>query len=142
MSTEKDGVNVTGSQPSDRIVLQRLRNRLMELLERLAVPEVLAASHDDPAELVDDWEFLARLPRPYTPPAYTPRELAAVRRVDDAWDRLERQMPADTDWRRLQQFESSAAWTALVSEAAAAFAVFEERGQLPEDVEVTDDIPD
>jgi len=140
--TERDDVDVTGSQPSERVVLQRLRNRLMELLERIAVPEVRAASDDDPYELVNDWEFLAREPRPYSPPAYTQRELAAAGRVDDAWTRLERDMPPDADWQQPRQFEASTAWTALVSEAAVALAVFEERGLLPEDAEITDDAQD
>jgi hypothetical protein len=122
-------------RPPLRIVEQRLRNRLMELLDAIATEAA-----DSPYDAINDWEFLggsldSRRPQELAAPVYTKEEIEAVGQVHQAWRRLERDIPADVNWLSFEPFESRSSWRALAAAAGDALTVFRERGRLSEEEE-------
>jgi hypothetical protein len=123
---------------SKRIVLQRLRNRIIESLE-------LAASHDSqleyqksaplidvPAQVINLWEdFVGDDWRQhYTAgEVFTAREIDAIASFHPVWDEIAQQAP-DLP---LDALIHTPAWLRLAKSAMAALEVFLERGRLPED---------
>lgn len=120
------------------IVLQRLRNRIIEVLE-LAASQAGPPEHDKSASPIDipslvlnfwgdfvgdDWR------RHYTAgDVFTPDEIDAIAAFQSAWDEVPDQALAlsrDT-------LTHMPAWFRLIESAVTSLAVFHERGRLPED---------
>ena len=129
--------------PSERVVEQRVRNRIIEYLE-------LAASYEDqrdyeaavpiahvPYEVINQWED--NLPHGPTaiiePTVYSAQELDALKQFDRVWRAAADEVP--DDYPTLEQVQSMDAWKRLRSEAAKALAVFARRGKLSEEHEQT-----
>lgn len=130
--------------PSDRLVAQRIRNRIIEYLE-------LAASYaaqeeyqrvapiNVPNEVINQWEdWVPTDPRTDTRPldSLSAEELDALRRFQPVWEvaanALEDHFPV------LDEVQGLEEWDQLRREAGRALTVFAQRGRLPDDHEVPD----
>jgi hypothetical protein len=115
--------------PPRRVVEQRIRNRIMETLERVVVPNPPFYR----GELLDEWEdwIWRHRPASFPPPVYTPSESAALLAAVDAFDAFiaawSNTMP-DTEALHLRE------WTAFVSTCQLALSELSKRGPLSEDV--------
>ena len=116
---------------SQQLLFQRLRNRVIDLLD-------LYCSFDDLAKfgtfsvinMVDDW-----LPLDYeeAPEVFTQKEKDAVGEFLKNWD--EAANATNEDIWSVAEFESSIEWVRLSKTAKEAFLVFSERGRFSEDFE-------
>jgi hypothetical protein len=124
---------------SARIVLQRIRNRIIDYL-------ALTASFDAqveyqlsaplvhvPHELINQWEDLVQPHwRQYmTSPVFSPEELDAIGQFNGVWyeiaDKTPNPLPSlDTLFKTIE-------WQRLADSSAKALTVFQLRGQLSED---------
>jgi hypothetical protein len=125
--------------PTPRVVEQRIRNRIIEILE-------LASSFERqhkyqsaqvchvPNELLNQWWDWVDLSRGEPgPPVYSAEEVAAIRRYDGVLNAVADSTPP---WLPdLEQLVSTASWRRLRDEAAAALVVFLVRGRFSEDQE-------
>ncbi len=123
-------------QVTQRVVEQRIRNRIMEYL--LGVSEFESdPGVQDLNDLVNDWEFNINgpfSPREFPLPPYTHQEVMALEAVDVAWNRFCNATP-----QTIKDEEAAFAlpeWAQFRTEARAALDVFLQRGKLSEDVEV------
>ncbi len=137
------GHTASEPRPSERVVEQRIRNRVIECLDLAASFEVQRQYEMDvpiehvPYEVINMWEDYF----PQHPPGgaeilavYSPEEVEAIRNFDAAWE-----VAADAlsdDYPSLAAVQVLAEWGQLRDAAAAAGAVFARRGRLPEDREV------
>lgn len=133
---------MNAERPSERVIAQRMRNRMIEALD-------LAASFDKqleyeanvpiahvPSEVICWWEDSFMGPEyadRYELPVYTPEEVAAMVRFHAVWDRVCEDLPGPlSPLRELFELEP---WQRLRDAAAEALAVFMRRGKFSEDVE-------
>ncbi len=92
-------------------------------------------------ELINQWEdcspYPGRSPKRswYSLVVYTEEKVKAVLRFHAVWDEVLRSTPDTID--RIADFFVMPEWQRLRSAAMEALGVFEKRGKLPEDVEVT-----
>jgi hypothetical protein len=129
-------------QPSDRVVEQRVRNRLIEYFE-------LASSFSEqreyeaadpivhvPYEVIEQWADWGPHLDLYleTSEVYTAEEVKALKRFQLVWDKASEAVP--DDYPSLQQVQAMPAWEELRREAESALGIFAGRGKLPEDHEV------
>lgn len=132
------------SEPSERVVDQRIRNRIIEYLE-------LVASFDDqlayerkapiahvPYELINQWEDW--LPRAFEagrlPSVFAVAELHELREFQVVWELATSAIPDNyPDLRGVQVLPE---WEQLRLQAARALGVFGVRGELSEDREIMD----
>lgn len=128
---------------SERIVQQRIRNRVIEYLE-------LAASFEEqrryernvpiahvPYEVINQWEDNF----PQGPPAefqrgdaFTPEEVRAITEFHQVWEAVAKALP--DDFPTLDAVQAMVAWETLREVAASTYAVLMQRGKMPEDREV------
>jgi hypothetical protein len=124
--------------PSERIVQQRLRNRIIESLE-------LAASIEDqheyqrrvpfvdvPTQIINRWEdFVGRDWRRHYPAGdvFTLPEIDAIAEFDAVWNDVAERAP-DLP---LEALALTADWKRLMETADRCLQVFLHRGRLPED---------
>lgn len=124
--------------PSERIVQQRLRNRIIESLE-------LAASIEDqreyqrrvpfvdvPTQIINGWEdFVGQDWRRYyaAGDVFTSSEIDAIAEFDAVWDDVAERTP-DLP---LEALAGTADWKRLMEAADRSLQVFLRRGPLPED---------
>ena len=132
---------MTEPRPSERVVLQRIRNRIIEVLETfssfeeqrnyaLRVPIVYV-----PYELVNSWEDWVPEPRPshFTDPVFSEAERLAIEAFHGEWKLASDSLP--DDWPSFEQVLVEPYWARLRHAASNALKVFESRGRLSEDVE-------
>ena len=125
--------------PSQRLVEQRLRNRLIEALQLAAsfehqkkLDETVNAVNEtinlweDTDPVSWDWEF---------PTVYSTDEVAAVQTFHDVWASANARLP-DEQFPILAAVQSRAEWLELRDAAVSALDVVRIRGVLPEDREV------
>jgi hypothetical protein len=128
---------------SGRIMEQRARNRVIELLDLAGSFEQQidyswkVPIADVPHEVIEQWEDWV----PFDPtgasdfPAvYSPQEVEALKRLYPVWLRASEAL--SDDLRPLADVHALPEWAALRDGARAAGAVFESRGLMPEDREV------
>lgn len=130
----------TEGEPTERVVQQRVRNRIIEYLELASSFESqreyqeVAPVHV-PHEVVNQWEDWVRSPDdPLGEPVFSSAERAAVRAFHRVW-----QSVADSTPRRLPDLEvlfGSPEWQLLRQAAADALAIFAVRGPLSEEDEI------
>ncbi len=124
-----------------RLVLQRIRNRIIENLGTMA-------SFDEqrtyaqrvpicyvPYELINGWEDFVNSPRPphFTEPVFSSMERDAIEQFYPHWGDAAETLPED--FPPLEDVLNSSYWMRLRDAAREALAVFLIRGRLPEDAE-------
>jgi hypothetical protein len=130
-------------RPTERLVAQRIRNRVIEYLE-------MAAPYEDqreyernvpianvPYEVINQWEdnFPQGLHHYASDrEAYALEEFAALENFVVVWCSTTDALP--DDWPTLSQVQAMPEWDELRQAAASALAVFTRRGKSPEDHEV------
>lgn len=129
------------SNPSTRLVHQRIRNRVIEYLD-------LASSYADQTEyqrnvpianvvheVINQWEdWVYRDPAEidWAPGVFSEEELLVMTSFHETWETvIARTLGVNT----LAEAHETVAWADLRAAAAAALVVFERRGQMSEDVE-------
>jgi hypothetical protein len=133
---------VDESQPSERVVDQRIRNRIIEYFE-------LAASNDDqlayeknvpiahvPYEVINQWEdWVPAGPSKAVndPSVFSAAELQEMQDFQLVWESTAAAVP--DDYPHLSDVQALPAWDQLRQQAKRALRVFEVRGKLPEDRE-------
>jgi hypothetical protein len=136
--------DANADRPTEQLVQQRIRNRVIDYLE-------LAASFDEqrryelaapiahiPYEVINQWDdqfpqgLQSELDRSTV---YTPDEAAALTAFRAVLDEVSRAVP--DDFPSLAKVQSMPAWADLRDAAARALAVLVRRGRMPEDREVS-----
>lgn len=124
--------------PSESIVQQRLRNRIMESLELAAsIEDQREYQHrvpfvDVPTEIINRWEdFVGQdWRRHYAAGAvFTTSEIDAIAEFDAVWNDVAERVP-DLP---LEALAGTADWKRLMEAAGRSLQVFLRRGRLPED---------
>lgn len=116
---------------SQQLLYQRLRNRVIELLDLYCSFEDIAKfGAFEAINMVDDW-----LPLDYdeAPKVFSQKEKDAIREFLELWD-----MAADAtdeDTQDVAWLEGSAEWVRLSKSAKRAFNIFSERGRFSEEKE-------
>lgn len=130
-------------EPSPRLVAQRVRNRIIEYLELTSSFEAQRAYRervpiaDMPSEIINQWEDWVPAPPQHAnwdPVVYSADELKAMDAFHATWDRTATATPSELP--TLDEAQSLVEWRELRDAAAAASAVFNRRGPLPEDREI------
>src|SRR4029077_8291545 len=122
-------------QPSETVVLQRIRNRIIEYLEAASVPNNWPAAFSTPVELIEQWEDWVQpaWPSHFGPPVFATEEVEAMRRFYVAWDRAANAVVgADARFEELLPLDE---WRDVASAARNALEVFVVRGRFSEDEE-------
>jgi hypothetical protein len=127
-------------EPSPQLVLQRVRNRLIEYLQLVASRQAqllyqASARVDVSTELINQWDdWFPKEPGLLVDPVFTSEERLALARFHSVMlevvDALPRNIPD------LGTFQTLPAWTRLQQAATQALATFATRGVLDEDVEI------
>jgi hypothetical protein len=130
------------ASPSQQLILQRIRNRIIEHLETLAsfdaqrdyqlrVPKI-----NVPYELINGWEDWVDGPAPthFVEPVFSAAEREVVAVFHAEWNRAASDMP-DT-YPSLSEVQAAPYWSRLRDAAERALMVFEKRGKLSEEVEL------
>ena len=129
-------------QPSPRVVEQRVRNRVIEVLELTSSFETQAEYEravpfvNTPYEVINGFEdWVGHDPRldPSAMSVYSAEEVAALGEFNLAWESAAEALP--DDYPPVSLAQSLPEWSRLRAAAAKALAVFEGRGKLPEDYE-------
>lgn len=129
-------------QPSERVVDQRIRNRIIEYFE-------LAASFDHqlayeknapiayvPYEVINQWEDwvpAGPMTAAKDPSVFSAAELQEMQDFQLVWESTAAAFP--DDYPPLSDVQALPAWDQLRQQAERALRVFEVRGKLPEDQE-------
>ena len=131
-------------QPSQKVVDQRVRNRVIEHLELVSSPQRQADYARNappfvnvPYEIINQWQDWVPLdPRsdPNLDDVYSPAEIQALGNYHAAWDRAVRAVP--DSFPTLDEVRNLPEWGQMTDTAAAAASCFADRGKLPEDHEV------
>lgn len=127
---------------TDRIVLQRVRNRIIEYLDWSSsfdqqVDYQAAATYVNvPNEVINQWEdwVYPNWREHLIAPTFSPEEIDAIGQFYVVWDAVAAQTPDPLPI--LPVLHATAEWTRLALAAAEALAVFQVRGILAEDEEV------
>jgi hypothetical protein len=125
--------------PSLRLILQCVRNRVIDALELMSSLEeqrCLNTLEYAPYEVIARWGDSVDSPRPagFVAPVFTTDELDAIELVDAAVTRAVSELP--DGFPPLGEVEVQPYWQSLRDAAAAALTVFDRRGRLSEDVEL------
>lgn len=127
-------------RPSDLIVEQRVRNRLIEYFELassyVAQNEYAKAAPPYvhiPYEIIEQWEdWVPHLDLVLTDSnVYTSREKEVLSRFQSVWELTTKAI--GDDYPSLEAVQAMPAWEDMRLAAAAALAVLAKRGRLPED---------
>lgn len=126
-------------EPSQRLVEQRVRNRLIEALQLAASFEdqkILEQTVNAVNETINLWEDTDPVRWGWDfADVYTDEEEDAVRAFHVTWESVANRLP-DEQFPSLEVVQASEAWRELRDAAMAALLVFEQRGKLSEDREV------
>jgi hypothetical protein len=130
--------------PSRQVVLQRVRNRIIEYLDVACSAEAQRHYERDvpiahvPAEMFCWWEDFVSPPtwQDFTGPVFSPNEIAAMRTFGAVWERVSSEVPEPLP-HTIEHLLGTEPWTRLMAAAGSALEVFRERGRFSEDVEVS-----
>lgn len=127
-------------RPTDQIIEQRVRNRLIEYFE-LASSFVAQAEYEEaapdfvhvPYEVIEQWQdWVPHLDLVLLESTvYTGEEVDAIRSFQSVWDATTDAI--GDDYPPLEAVQAMPVWEAMRREAESALAVFARRGRLPED---------
>ena len=134
-------MNTRNENPSRLLVLQRVRNRIIEYLELAAsyerqrtyqrnvpvnvVNEVINMWEDQVQPNWRDW---------LTAPVFSPAEQDAISYFCEVWTRVAEAIP--DRWPELEKTIGTRDWEDLRHAAEQTVAVFADRGRFPEEVEI------
>jgi hypothetical protein len=123
------------SNPSKKLILQRVRNRIIEYFELASdfgAQEQFGANY-----IINDWESWqdSALDTVYPDPIFTIAERNAMAAFDLTWHLAVSVTNADMP--SVSELRTKLYWQELTASAASAFSVFMQRDKLPEDHEVT-----
>jgi hypothetical protein len=143
MTPVDDARGRTVDTPSERVIEQRIRNRVIEYLD-------LARSYDAqrdyeqrvpianvPYEVINMWEDnFPRDPREHANvlDVFSSDEIAAIRRFHEVWNAAAGAVPEN--FPSLTEVQALPEWDHLRRAAESASEVFGRRGPMPEDCEV------
>jgi hypothetical protein len=121
--------------PSPQVVLQRVRNRIIEVLDVLASLEEQQRFISGPNELINQWEdWVHGSLDAYSAPVFSREEQGALRAFHTIWNAVADSTPNPLpNWDQTQRLPG---WEVLRVEAERTLAVFMKRGRLSEDVEL------
>lgn len=135
---------MTTDTPSERVLLQRIRNQIIAHLEvtssfdaqrryQARVPFI-----NVPAEVLCGWEDWVDDERlaDYGPPVFTEPERSAAREYHACWSRVSDGMPQQLP--ALEEAIQHPLWSELREAAQRALETFSPRGRLPDDHEIPD----
>jgi hypothetical protein len=139
------GAAVVEHQPSEQVVLQRIRNRVIEDLEKAAsyteqrryqdgvplinvVTEIVCMWAND--HVSEGWQSWFRFP------VFTPEEIEAVARFDAVLHAVADSLPTATP--QLSDLIRTEPWERLRLAAAESLAVFQLRGRLSEETDAAE----
>lgn len=130
------------TEPSRQLLLQRIRNRIIENLEILSsfdeqrdyavrVPIVYV-----PYELISSWEDYVSEPRPshFSDPVFSEAERNAIQAFHREWNTAADALP--NNYPPFEDVLEAPYWAQLRDAASIALKVFAVRGKLSEDVEI------
>ena len=128
-------------EPSRQLVLQRVRNRIIEYLEvassydrqreyQAAAPVCVAS------EMIEQWADWVSDPADpaWAPPVFSEAERAAISRFHAVWNQVADDTPNPLP--PLPETQRLPAWERLRCAAESALSVFHQRGRLPEAREI------
>jgi hypothetical protein len=130
-------------RPSERVVEQRIRNRVIEYLDLAASFEVQQRYERDapiayiPSEVIEQWaDNFPRTPRPDADllDVYSTDEVEAIRQFHALWDAAADAIP--DGYPSLSEVQAMPQWEQLRLAAASARDIFARRGPMPEHQEV------
>lgn len=117
---------------SERVILQRIRNRIIEYFEiTSSFQRQLAAS--DPVETIEEWGDWDPWLKEYLPPVFTEPEHRALLAFHAVWENVASQTPVQMP--PLEQLIGTPEWERLRAAAQLALEAFSPRGKLSEDQE-------
>ena len=108
--------------PSDQIIDQRVRNRIIEVLDLFADADAFDVAVSN-LEFWADWVDEHTIVR-FVSPVFSDSEVSEIKKVDLAWVSVE-----------LDSSQNSIEWLNLSQAAERAIEVFQLRGRFSEDVE-------
>lgn len=128
------------SNPTQRVIDQRVRNRIIEYLEWASSEQhqreyQAAAPVNVASEILNQWEDWVRDETIglFSPPVFSASELAAIRRFHMAWNMRADDTPEVMP--DLQDFIGTPPWQRLRSAAESALQAFRLRGRFDEETE-------
>ena len=134
---ELSGVSRQGNMSTTPIVvLQRIRNRIIEYLELASSFDAQTRYHAAapgvrvPNEVLNQWEDWADGDWLQYEPAFTPDEIGAMRRFQRVWEDVCNATPSDLP--DLDELLPTPSWRQLAAGAEQALAVFMRSGPRPE----------
>jgi hypothetical protein len=128
-------------QPSQLLITQRIRNRIIEYLEvasdfaaQLEYQKNVPIAHV-PSEVICEWnDWVNEQSQPtFTEPVFTVEERAAIDQFHTIWDKVADETPDPLP--ELEVLMKSEPWRRLRDAASRALQVFEQRGRFSEDFE-------
>lgn len=128
-------------EPTRQLLLQRIRNRIIEYLELASSFEAqreyqqVAPVHV-PNEVINQWEDWVQAPRvpAFAEPVFSRPEQEAVAAFYGVWQQVAADTPDPLP--PLETLQATAEWQRLRSAAVVALAVFAARGRLSEEEEL------
>jgi hypothetical protein len=118
------------SEVSQELLNQRLRNRIMELLEVYSSEEGWA--YLGPDEVINQWGDLVDDSRigKYVKPAFSHEEQEALHKFNELWKEYCRSTPRVMP--AVEVLKKTSKWQSLREQAASTLALFSERGRFEE----------
>lgn len=120
---------------SERLLAQRLRNRIMEVLSIYSTDEDW--EYLGPDEVMNQWEdFVDEIRMPlYIEPVFTKQEQDNLRAFHNFWTEYCNSTPKNMP--PFKEIKATSEWQSLKTEAQKLLEIFELRGSLNEEVEIT-----
>jgi hypothetical protein len=124
---------------SDILLKQRIRNRIIEVIEIIASYEAWEEfGGDEVINMWDDWVDDNRIGH-YIEPVFTKQEQECMaelqNRVNQVVDHAPQFLPS------ISELKGNAYWSSLVLSASKALAIFNQRGRMSEEIEITEQSP-
>ena len=129
------------SNISEILINQRIRNRIIEVLELASSFEAqLEYQSNAPTvwvanEVINQWEDWVRDPRDpsFCPPVFTPEEQEAIASFYRVWDDVCENTPDPLP--HLEELQKTESWERLRLAAKTALLVFQKRGRMSDEEE-------
>jgi len=120
---------------SDLLLNQRIRNRIIEVLEiTTSYEEQEKHGGDEVINMWEDWVDDERI-GDYVEPVFTKKEQERLAEFHKAWNYVSNHTPQFLP--DISELKKNNDWTNLMASASDALAVFRQRGKLSEESEIT-----
>ena len=120
-------------RPTHQLVLQRIRNRIIEYLKAASEPETYEMAFGGGGEAFEQWDDWYSADHHYPPPVFSDEERRALSMVHYAIELASERTSFSPS---LEELRKSSEWQEVVSTARASLEVFMKRGTLSEEQEV------